>query len=65
MFYIYSSYATGDHMNQYTWEDMVEIFNEDGAEKLRDGVSIEANLGFHVNAAHAAMREANDMLMAA
>lgn len=63
IFYIYSTHPEfGDEMNRYEWDEMVSTFGQDGAESLRDGVSFFANGGLHVNAAHAAMREAADML---
>ena len=63
MFYIYSNFPEGDHMNVYEWSEMVEIFGHRHASDLRDGISIFANGGIHVNAAHAALMQAEYMLV--
>lgn len=63
MFFIFTSTPDGDHMARYERDELAEIFGEYNATQLVNGISVFANGGIHVNAAHAAMREANDILI--
>lgn len=63
MFYIFTSTPEGDHMALYERAELDEIFGEYNATQLEAGISVFANGGIHINAAHAAMREAGDILM--
>jgi hypothetical protein len=64
MFYIFSTYPDqGDHMNRYERAELDEMFGDANATALENGVFVFANGGIHVNARHAAAREAQAVLM--
>lgn len=64
MFYILSTHPKhADMMNCYERIELDEVFGEYNASQIENGIAVFANGGIHVNAFHAAKREADDFLM--
>lgn len=61
-FYIFTSTPDANRMARYERDELDEVFGPDNARKLAAGVAIFTNGGIHVNAEHAALERAEEIL---
>lgn len=63
MFYILTSTPDESRMARYERGELDEVFGLDNARRLVAGVAVFTNGGIHINAEHAALEQAEEILM--